>query len=113
MLPFQHVFRTQFLGRLIRNILYDIVTQVTNTQQNPYNSEHNNLDQHLYKPAKEQCIHLIICLNSFPLVRFYEGVVELSLTAAEKKDPQGLGLHFYKHGEPEEDIVGLQAFQER
>uniref|UniRef100_A0A2K6SBX7 Nucleoporin 155 n=1 Tax=Saimiri boliviensis boliviensis TaxID=39432 RepID=A0A2K6SBX7_SAIBB len=46
-------------------------------------------------------------------VRFYEGVVELSLTAAEKKDPQGLGLHFYKHGEPEEDIAGLQAFQER
>uniref|UniRef100_A0A667FWG8 Nucleoporin 155 n=1 Tax=Lynx canadensis TaxID=61383 RepID=A0A667FWG8_LYNCA len=41
------------------------------------------------------------------------GVVELSLTAAEKKDPQGLGLHFYKHGEPEEDLVGLQAFQER
>ncbi|KAF6357331.1 nucleoporin 155 [Rhinolophus ferrumequinum] len=46
-------------------------------------------------------------------VRFYEGVVELSLTAAEKKDPQGLGLHFYKHGEPEEDIVGLQSFQDR
>ncbi|XP_060092043.1 nuclear pore complex protein Nup155 [Heteronotia binoei] len=46
-------------------------------------------------------------------VRFYEGVVELALTAAEKKDPQGLGLHFYKNGEPEEDIVGLQAFQER
>uniref|UniRef100_A0A5F5PLB7 Nucleoporin 155 n=1 Tax=Equus caballus TaxID=9796 RepID=A0A5F5PLB7_HORSE len=46
-------------------------------------------------------------------VRFYEGVVELSLTAAEKKDPQGLGLHFYKHGEPDEDLVGLQAFQER
>lgn len=47
------------------------------------------------------------------IVRFYEGVVELSLTAAEKKDPQGLGLHFYKNGEPEEDVVGLQAFQER
>ncbi|XP_054843250.1 nuclear pore complex protein Nup155 [Eublepharis macularius] len=46
-------------------------------------------------------------------VRFYEGVAELALTAAEKKDPQGLGLHFYKNGEPEEDIVGLQAFQER
>lgn len=46
-------------------------------------------------------------------MRFYEGVVELSLTAAEKKDPQGLGLHFYRNGEPEEDIVGLQAFQER
>ncbi|XP_029434414.1 nuclear pore complex protein Nup155 isoform X2 [Rhinatrema bivittatum] len=46
-------------------------------------------------------------------VRFYEGVVELCLSAAEKKDPQGLGLHFYKNGEPEEDALGLQAFQER
>ncbi|KAE8636462.1 hypothetical protein XENTR_v10003006 [Xenopus tropicalis] len=46
-------------------------------------------------------------------VRFYEGVVELCLTAAEKKDPQGLGLHFHKNGEPEEDVAGLQAFQER
>lgn len=53
-----------------------------------------------------------ICFDFF-IVRFYEGVVELSLTAAEKKDPQGLGLHFYKNGEPEEDVVGLQAFQER
>lgn len=46
-------------------------------------------------------------------VRFYEGVVELCLTAAEKKDPQHLGLHFYKNGEPEDDTVGQQAFQER
>ncbi|KAM4708363.1 nuclear pore complex protein Nup155 [Discoglossus pictus] len=46
-------------------------------------------------------------------VRFYEGVVELCLTAAEKKDPQGLGLHFHKNGEPEEDAMGLQAFQQR
>lgn len=47
------------------------------------------------------------------LVRFYEGVVELCLTAADKKDPQRLGPHFYKNGEPEEDAVGQQAFQER
>uniref|UniRef100_A0A8D0GR82 Nucleoporin 155 n=1 Tax=Sphenodon punctatus TaxID=8508 RepID=A0A8D0GR82_SPHPU len=53
-----------------------------------------------------------VCVQ-YRQVRFYEGVVELSLTAAEKKDPQGLGLHFYKNGEPEEDMVGLQAFQER
>lgn len=46
-------------------------------------------------------------------MRFYEGVVELGLTAAEKKDPQGLGLHFHKNGEPEEDAAGLQAYQER
>lgn len=55
----------------------------------------------------------MVIFVAFLLVRFYEGVVELSLTAAEKKDPQGLGLHFYKNGEPEEDVVGLQAFQER
>ncbi|XP_020651332.3 nuclear pore complex protein Nup155 [Pogona vitticeps] len=46
-------------------------------------------------------------------VRFYEGVEELALTAAERKDPQGLGLHYYKNGEPEEDVTGCQAFQER
>ncbi|KAI1240157.1 hypothetical protein IHE44_0011610 [Lamprotornis superbus] len=45
-------------------------------------------------------------------VRFYEGVVELSLTAAEKKDPQGLGLHFYKNGEPEEDVCITDTLQE-
>lgn len=39
--------------------------------------------------------------------------MELGLTAAEKKDPQGLGLHFHKNGEPEEDAAGLQAYQER
>ncbi|RXN00007.1 Nuclear pore complex protein Nup155 [Acipenser ruthenus] len=46
-------------------------------------------------------------------VRFYEGVVELCLTAADKKDPQRLGPHFYKNGEPEEDTVGQQAFHDR
>lgn len=40
-------------------------------------------------------------------------MAELSLSAAEKKDPQGLGLHYYKNGEPDEDPVGQQAFQER
>lgn len=39
--------------------------------------------------------------------------MELCLTAADKKDPQKLGPHFYKNGEPEEDAVGQQAFQER
>ncbi|XP_026571593.1 nuclear pore complex protein Nup155 isoform X1 [Pseudonaja textilis] len=53
-----------------------------------------------------------VCVQ-YRQVRFYEGVVELSLTAAEKKDPQGLGLHYYKNHEPEEDVTGWQAFQER
>ncbi|XP_076842691.1 nuclear pore complex protein Nup155 isoform X2 [Brachyhypopomus gauderio] len=54
----------------------------------------------------------LIC-SQYRQVRFYEGVVELCLTAADKKDPQRLGPHFYKNGEPEEDAVGQQAFQER
>ncbi|KAH0627891.1 hypothetical protein JD844_008444 [Phrynosoma platyrhinos] len=45
-----------------------------------------------------------VCVQ-YRQVRFYEGVVELALTAAEKKDPQGLGLHYYKNGEPEEDVT--------
>lgn len=51
---------------------------------------------------------MLVCL-----VRFYEGVLELCLTAADKKDPQKLGPHFYKNGEPEDDRMGQQAFQER
>ncbi|XP_065729471.1 nuclear pore complex protein Nup155 isoform X2 [Phocoena phocoena] len=65
-----------------------------------------------YQKISNQVDLSSVCVQ-YRQVRFYEGVVELSLTAAEKKDPQGLGLHFYKHGEPEDDIVGLQAFQER
>lgn len=62
----------------------------------------------------------VICLDccdftfiTMFLVRFYEGVLELCLTAADKKDPQRLGPHFYKNGEPEDDRTGQQAFQER
>ncbi|XP_031414368.1 nuclear pore complex protein Nup155 [Clupea harengus] len=54
----------------------------------------------------------LVC-SQYRQVRFYEGVVELCLTAAEKKDPQRLGPHFYRHGEPEEDVAGQLAFQER
>lgn len=59
---------------------------------------------------KSQCVLIV---SKRLLVRFYEGVLELCLTAADKKDPQRLGPHFYKNGEPEEDRVGQQAFQER
>ncbi|KAF7243992.1 hypothetical protein EYD10_09814 [Varanus komodoensis] len=51
-----------------------------------------------------------VCVQ-YRQVRFYEGVVELALTAAEKKDPQGLGLHYYKNGEPEEDVTGLNSYK--
>ncbi|KAM4809382.1 nuclear pore complex protein Nup155 [Rhinophrynus dorsalis] len=65
-----------------------------------------------YQKISQQVDLSNVCAQ-YRQVRFYEGVVELCLTAAEKKDPQGLGLHFQKNGEPEEDVAGLQAFQGR
>ncbi|GCB86704.1 hypothetical protein scyTo_0027421 [Scyliorhinus torazame] len=66
----------------------------------------------LYQEIGHQVDLPSVC-TQFRQVRFYEAVAELSLSAADKTDPQGLGLHYYKNGEPEEDPVGQQAFQER
>ncbi|XP_072448887.1 nuclear pore complex protein Nup155 isoform X2 [Chiloscyllium punctatum] len=66
----------------------------------------------LYQEIGHQVDLPSVCAQ-FRQVRCYEAVAELSLSAADKKDPQGLGLHYYKNGEPEEDPVGQQAFQER
>ncbi|XP_051876297.1 nuclear pore complex protein Nup155 [Pristis pectinata] len=66
----------------------------------------------LYREIGHQVDLPSVCAQ-FRQVRCYEAVAELCLSAAEKKDPQGLGLHYYKNGEPEEDTVGQQAFQER
>ena len=51
--------------------------------------------------------------NHFGAVHFYRGIVDLTLTAAEHRDPQGLALHFYKNGEPPEDLQGLHAHRAR
>ncbi|KAF3849089.1 hypothetical protein F7725_015586 [Dissostichus mawsoni] len=53
--------------------------------------------------------------TDLPLVcsQYRQGRPRVCLTAADKKDPQRLGPHFYKNGEPEEDGAGQQAFQER
>ncbi|XP_075900928.1 nuclear pore complex protein Nup155 [Nelusetta ayraudi] len=66
----------------------------------------------LYQQISQHNDLPLVC-SQYRQVRFYEGVLELCLTAADKKDPQRLGPHFYKNGEPEEDRVGQQAFQER
>ncbi|XP_034048068.1 nuclear pore complex protein Nup155 [Thalassophryne amazonica] len=66
----------------------------------------------LYQQISQHTDLPLVC-SQYRQVRFYEGVLELCLTAADKKDPQRLGPHFYKNGEPEEDRVGQQAFQER
>ncbi|KAM3874094.1 nuclear pore complex protein Nup155 isoform 2-T2 [Diretmus argenteus] len=66
----------------------------------------------LYQQISHHTDLPLVC-SQYRQVRFYEGVLELCLTAADKKDPQRLGPHFYKNGEPEEDRAGQQAFQER
>ncbi|XP_055087644.1 nuclear pore complex protein Nup155 [Periophthalmus magnuspinnatus] len=66
----------------------------------------------LYQQISQHTDLSLVC-SQYRHVRFYEGVLELCLTAADKKDPQRLGPHFYKNGEPEDDKVGQQAFQER
>uniref|UniRef100_S4RQG5 Nucleoporin 155 n=1 Tax=Petromyzon marinus TaxID=7757 RepID=S4RQG5_PETMA len=66
----------------------------------------------LYRLISHQVDLPLVC-SQYRHVRFYEGVLELSLGAAERLDPQGLGLHFYKNGEPSEDAQGRQAYMER
>lgn len=66
----------------------------------------------LYQQISQHTDLSLVC-SQYRQVRFYEGVLELCLTSADKKDPQRLGPHFYKNGEPDDDKVGQQAFQER
>lgn len=64
---------------------------------------------HCYLQVTHQVNLEVIC-SHFESVRFYEGVVELSLHAGLKRDPQGLALHFYRNGEPHGDVQGEEAF---
>ncbi|XP_057299970.1 nuclear pore complex protein Nup155-like [Hydractinia symbiolongicarpus] len=40
----------------------------------------------------------------------YNEIVQLCLTTALKQDPKGIALHFYKSGEPRDDIEGMESF---
>lgn len=51
--------------------------------------------------------------SQYKTLRYYEGVVELTLCVAGRKDPQNLGLHYYKSGQPHDDVNGQRAFIER
>ena len=44
---------------------------------------------------------------------FYDGIVELCLTIALQRDPTGIALHYFKHGEPREDQEGHDMFNYR
>ncbi len=54
-------------------------------------------------------VNLDVLVSHLTAVHYYEGAVEMALAAAAKRDPQGLGLHFYKNGEPAEDQQGMQV----
>lgn len=49
----------------------------------------------------------------FQAVHYYDGIVDLCLSAAQKRDPQNIALHYYNNGEPPDDNQGLQAYLNR
>lgn len=49
----------------------------------------------------------------FASLKFYSSIVDLVLTAASKRDPQNLALHYYLNKKPPADIQGSQAFNIR
>ncbi|XP_070562899.1 nuclear pore complex protein Nup155-like [Ptychodera flava] len=63
----------------------------------------------LFSEVSHQLNLQAVCAE-YQAVGFFEGIVELSLTAAHRRDQQGLALHYYRSGEPPEDTQGMQAF---
>ncbi|XP_075250052.1 nuclear pore complex protein Nup155-like [Convolutriloba macropyga] len=43
-------------------------------------------------------------------VNFCEGVVDLCMCAAAKRDPKNLGVSYYRNGQPADDALGRQMF---
>ena len=66
----------------------------------------------LYKNVSQPLQLSEVC-NQFASVHFYEGIVDLCLTLAHKRDPQNLALHFYNNDEPQEDIQGVTELMQR
>ncbi|XP_054719689.1 nuclear pore complex protein Nup155-like [Uloborus diversus] len=58
-------------------------------------------------------VDLGLMCNLFRGAGFYNGIVDLCLCCAQRRDPQGLALHYYKNGEPQDDQQGMQAFINR
>lgn len=65
--------------------------------------------------CKDAAPHLplsMIC-HQFKAANFHQGVIELCATCADKIDPNGAALHYYKSNEPLEDQEGYVAFTGR
>ncbi|CAH1772348.1 unnamed protein product [Owenia fusiformis] len=63
----------------------------------------------LYKEVALQLDLQVVC-QQYVQIRYYDAIVDLCITAANKRDPQNLALHYYRNGEPPEDTQGMQAF---
>ena len=84
--------------------------QAARASQDPLQREqHLRQALHLLKGVA-QPLNLGVLSPQMASLQFYLGVVELGLHEARKADPQGLALHFYQSGEPQEDIQGMQAY---
>jgi len=62
----------------------------------------------LYKEVSHPLQLRVVC-NQFANVHFYDGIVDLCLTMAKKRDPQNFAIHYYSRGEPQEDVQGRSA----
>ncbi len=76
-------------------------------------------DKYLYCLTLQRYKHITgqvdlptVC-NQFSGMNYYRGIVDLTLTAAARRDPQGLAEHYYECGEPAEDTHGMWAFNVR
>lgn len=54
----------------------------------------------------------VIC-KEFQRLKFYQGAVELALTAAEQVDPSGLAIEWNKSGRPPQDVQAREAYDNR
>ncbi|XP_052257804.1 nuclear pore complex protein Nup155-like [Dreissena polymorpha] len=66
----------------------------------------------LYKGVSQPLSLSEVC-NQFASVHFYDGIVDLCLTMANKRDPQKLALHFYNNDAPPDDIQGVTELMQR
>ena len=65
-----------------------------------------------YKAIATQIDLPSVC-QQFASVRYYRGVVDIVLTAASKRDPQCLALHYYINNRQNTDIQGAHAYNIR
>ncbi|XP_023215500.1 nuclear pore complex protein Nup155-like [Centruroides sculpturatus] len=81
--------------------------------------QNNQERENILKESLQLCKQISSQLNLravcvlFQAVHYYDGIVDLCLSAAQKRDPQNIALHYYNNGEPPDDNQGLQAYLNR